>query len=354
MKKLAALIAVCAFLCGACTRPTSSTAADPVASVMTVPETTVLPSATQPLSSAPATTAAPPTSPAPTVPPTFEASTEEPDPPQTEPDEPARLLDDGERAELDGLIASFDGSVSVGWLDLTSGEEYLYSGDAVYCPASLVKAPFGLWLLTLCDSGELDLDEELTLGQGQIREGTGVIKNDPPGTVYTVRELISLMMTVSDNTAFKMLRDRAGLSAYNRFCRDVLGVSRTTYLELTAADCLKILSAIYDYIFPDGFSAAEPEDIPDKAEAPETPDNRAFLRELMRSAVYRIIKAPGQEILHKHGWANPVYHDMAIVLCERPYAIVILSDHCGGTAEDVKMFADISRAVFDFHSSPCE
>ena len=39
------------------------------------------------------------------------------------------------------------------------------------------------------------------------------------------------------------------------------------------------------------------------------------------------------------------YHDMAIVYAPYPYRLVILSDHDGGTKEDLRMFREISSLI---------
>ena len=92
------------------------------------------------------------------------------------------------------------------------------------------------------------------------------------------------------------------------------------------------------------------------ADSPEVKvlSNGEFLRDLMRRARYCLIAAPGCEILHKHGWADPAYHDMGIVLCERPYALAILSDRHSGTKEDVALFKRISMAFYRPGGDPAE
>ncbi len=293
-------------------RPASSSSS---AASSRPPESSALPS------SAPAATTAVPTT---TAPPSTV-------PPSTRDLSGTVFLNEEERLALDTLLASYPGQLSLSYLSLENGESYVYRDDVLYYAASLVKAPYALYLLRLADSGACDLDQELVLLDKWKQEGTGTLKNEPEGSLYTVKDLIRLMITISDNTAFKVLREEYPLWEYNQFCRKELDVHNTTYQDITAEDMTKCMAAIYSYI--------------------ETgSENALFLRDLMSQAVSPFIKAPGADLLiHKHGWADPAFNDMAIVYEEHPYLLVLLSDHCDGTWEDVKMFSDISRTVKAFH-----
>ena len=241
------------------------------------------------------------------------------------------FLNAEERIALDELLASYEGQVSLYYYAPQNGESYTFQPELPYYAASLVKAPYALYLLRLADEGKCDLEQELELLDKWKQTGTGTLKNEPEGTLYTVRELIEYMITISDNTAFKILREEYSLWSYNKFCRNELDVHSITYEDVSAEDMTKCMKAIYEYI--------------------ETgSENALFLKDLMSRAVSPLIKAPGAELLiHKHGWANPAFNDMAIVYQEQPYLLVLLSDHCDGTREDVKMFSDISKTLKRFH-----
>ena len=276
---------------------------------------------TSPATTVPATTAPPTTS---QVPPSSEVP-----PSSSVPTEEMELLSLEERLYIDELIRSYPGVFSVYYKDLSSAEVYTYQPDTLYYAASLVKVPYAYYLLTLADQGEIDLDMKLVLSKHQKQSGTGELKNAPEGSEYTIRELIEYMITISDNTAFKMLRDQYSLWDYNKFCRKTLGVYNVTYENVTASDMAICMEAVYNYI---------------KTEAP----NALFLKDIMSRATFCNIKASEAElIIHKHGWANPSFNDMALVYGERDYLIVIMSDRCDGEKEDIKMFHAISLAIYE-------
>lgn len=239
-----------------------------------------------------------------------------------------------ERFQLWKLLSSYEGSVSVYYYSPLTGESYSYGDpNTAYYAASLVKVPYAYYLLQLAERGECDPEQVLELKESWKQSGTGILKEHEAGSQYTVRELITYMITISDNTAFKILRETYSLWDYNKFCRKELGVTNVTYEYITLSDMAKILQTVYEYI--DGQS-----------------ENALFLRDLMAQAVSPLIKAPDADLLiHKHGWADPAFHDMAIVYQDHPYLLILLSDHCEGTREDVKMFSTISRTIKSMQDS---
>ncbi len=300
----------------------SSTAAAVSAAASAVSSSSALATKIPATSSVPITSSAPPTTPCPV---TF--------PPCSENHSQTVFLNQEERERLDELLGSYSGSVSLYYLSPLNNEWYAYGSDVPYYAASLVKAPYAYYLLQLADRGECDLEQMLELKEQWKQSGTGVLKNEPAGNLYSVRELIEYMLTVSDNTAFKILREEYSLWNYNKFCRKELQIQSVTYEDVTATDMAKAMAAIYTYI--------------------ETgSENALLLRDGMARAVFPLIKAPKADLLiHKHGWADPAFHDMAIVYQEHPYVLILMSDHCDGTKEDVKMFSDLSRTVKTMHDT---
>jgi beta-lactamase class A len=60
------------------------------------------------------------------------------------------------------------------------------------------------------DAGKIRLDEVLTLQPGMIGGGSGELQYKPPGTKFTALEVVTKMVTISDNTATNMLIARLG------------------------------------------------------------------------------------------------------------------------------------------------
>ena len=101
------------------------------------------------------------------------------------------------RAALDTLLAGYEG-VSVFYQDVGSGAVYEYRSLEKYPAASVVKAPYCLYVLDLASQGRADLNQTFTYTEQWMRKGTGKIQNMPFGTVLTLRELVRYAIEESD------------------------------------------------------------------------------------------------------------------------------------------------------------
>ena len=122
-------------------------------------------------------------------------------------------------------INSYKGNSSVYIIDLASGMSIGYNVDNIYQTASVIKAAYCLYLYKQVSLGQIDLDEKLEYTYTYYNDGTGLVKESPVGTLYTVRDLIKYTIVNSDNIAYKMLHARFGVSGYNAML-DELGIKR--------------------------------------------------------------------------------------------------------------------------------
>jgi beta-lactamase class A len=84
------------------------------------------------------------------------------------------------------------------------------AGAAVVPAASTIKIPVLMALFQQLDQGKIKLDEQLTLQQSMIAAGSGSLARSPAGSKFSVQEVATKMITVSDNTAANLLIDRLG------------------------------------------------------------------------------------------------------------------------------------------------
>lgn len=90
--------------------------------------------------------------------------------------------------------------------------------DETFPAASTIKAFVLLALLEGVQAGRLELEDELPLRDADKVPGSGVLKTLSAGRPYTLRDLATLMITVSDNTATNMLIGLLGVEAVNETC----------------------------------------------------------------------------------------------------------------------------------------
>lgn len=128
---------------------------------------------------------------------------------------------------LEAVAEDFDGLMGVSVMDLASGGEFHLNGDVVFPVASSIKIPLLVELFNKAKAGTMDLDEEVTIRDGNMVKGSGVLKEMGDGTLtLTTRDLATLMIIVSDNTATNMLIDAVGMDDVNEMLRG-LGLEET-------------------------------------------------------------------------------------------------------------------------------
>ncbi|MFZ2539763.1 MAG: serine hydrolase [Oscillospiraceae bacterium] len=240
----------------------------------------------------------------------------------------------------DDMVA-IPSNVSIYFEDIESGYVYTSNDDYKYFIASLIKAPYCMYLYTLTEQGKCNLDEIYTIEFKDIQQGTGKIKDKKqeefPLTM-SVRELISYAIRYSDNTSMEALRKHYNHIGYQSYAKS-LGLNYpedVSYIvngKITAKDAGVYIKAIYNYI--------------------ETGKYGNELKEDMSHTTNPMIRSK-HPVVRKYGWAKLSFHDMAIVCAPHPYLLTILSDKGLGKKEDHQLFAEISKLIESFHAKRYE
>ena len=107
-------------------------------------------------------------------------------------------------------IAAFDGVVGLAVRNLDTGEEMAVNGDMRFPTASAIKTAVMIEAWHQASEGTLPIDTVLTLRESDKVGGSGVLNGMSDGLALKVRDLIHLMIVLSDNTATNMLVNRLG------------------------------------------------------------------------------------------------------------------------------------------------
>lgn len=115
---------------------------------------------------------------------------------------------------------------------------------------SVYKVPLMVAFWRLVDAGALDPCERMTLGPSDRIPGPTGISILRDDITVSLRDLVALMMSVSDNTAADVLLRRVGTPAVDEVCRDlgmpdtrIHGGVATTFAQLMAETGAESLSA---------------------------------------------------------------------------------------------------------------
>jgi len=107
-----------------------------------------------------------------------------------------------------------------------SKNAFFHVADEPVPAASVIKLPILIEAMEWVKEGKLNLDEKHTLLATEKTGGSGILGTYPAGSTLAYQDLITLMMTHSDNTATNILIQKLGMDAINR--RDQsLGLKQT-------------------------------------------------------------------------------------------------------------------------------
>src|SRR5687768_12141109 len=110
--------------------------------------------------------------------------------------------------------------------DLRNGESLGIREGEAFPSASIIKLPILLRVLERVRSGEISLDDTVTLTAWHKTGGAGVFQHFREGTVFRLEDACTAMTVLSDNTATNLVIDVAGIEGTNRFL-EAAGCERT-------------------------------------------------------------------------------------------------------------------------------
>ncbi len=126
---------------------------------------------------------------------------------------PAKASDLEKR--LGELAASHQGSVALYAKNLATGESVSLDAERPVQTASVIKLSLMLQAFEQVKSGKLTLSAPVVLTKDNQVGGSGILNLMDPGLTLTLNDSITLMMTLSDNTATNMVIDAVGLRPTN-------------------------------------------------------------------------------------------------------------------------------------------
>ncbi len=113
------------------------------------------------------------------------------------------------------LTSSFTGTVSIYARNLDTGRDFAVNADAKVRTASTIKLPILCALEALVAEGRVSWTMPITLRAEDKVSGSGVMGELSPGTTLPLRDVATLMIIVSDNTATNLVLDRITADAVN-------------------------------------------------------------------------------------------------------------------------------------------
>ena len=129
--------------------------------------------------------------------------------------------------EIRAVDHDLDGVSAVAVKDLTSGEIFFIHPDEIMPQASSIKIAVLADLYLQAQQGKLKLTDEYVVRKEDLVSGSDIMLGLTPGaTRLTLRDLATMMVAVSDNSATNVLIGRVGMENVNAML-DSLGLHAT-------------------------------------------------------------------------------------------------------------------------------
>jgi beta-lactamase class A len=250
------------------------------------------------------------------------------------------------QASIEHVDQNLDGVMGVAIEDLTTGEHYFLHEDEVFAQASSIKITVLANLYLQVQQGKLKLTDLYTVQASDLVQDSYIMNGLTPGiTRVTLRDLATMMVAVSDNSATNVLIERVGMQNVNAML-DSLGLTHTRLrrkmMDLQAAkegrenistphEMMRLLDAIYHGKVLNKESTA---------------DFFTVLGTNKDSWIPRDLPAD-LKVANKPGSLEAVRNDSGIVFVEgRPYVICVMTSFLRNERDGEDAISKVSLAAW--------
>jgi beta-lactamase class A len=239
-----------------------------------------------------------------------------------------------------------DGVMGVAIEDLTTGDHFFLHENEVFAQASSIKITVLAELYRQAEKGKLKLTDLYTVQTSDLVPDSDIMGGLTPGvTRITLRDLATMMVAVSDNSATNVLIDRVGMDNVNAML-DSLALSHTRLrrkmMDLKAASegrenvsTPREMMTLLDAIYRGKVLSKE-----------STADFFKMLSTNKSSWIPRDLPAD-LKIANKPGALEAVRNDSGIVFVEgRPYVICVMTAFLRDERDGEEAISKISVAAW--------
>jgi len=157
------------------------------------------------------------------------------------------------KQDIQAIIDEYDIHAGVSVWHIESGEKTDVNGDTPFPMASTFKIPILATFFTQLKEGKFDIDQRITLNEEDKSPGSGILPYFGEGVQPTLRDLVTLMIIISDNTATDMVIDFLGGPQVIENYMHKLGLTNI-FLKFNCKDIIKGL-------FPESLHGKSKEEI---------------------------------------------------------------------------------------------
>ena len=252
---------------------------------------------------------------------------------------------------LDEILQSQAGCVSCVYKNLATGDTYTWNAEAVHPSASVIKIYLMAYIFQLEKEGKLSLQDQVAINPDVMAQSCGVLYYLKDVRQMSVRDLVELMIIVSDNAATNLLTDLVGMENLQRYLKDTLHLEATQYrrmmMDFEAARAGR----------QNDTSAAETAAFLEKiwrGELVSREASRQMLQILKEQQFDDLIPfylseiLPEHSIAHKTGGLEGVVHDAAIVDAgKQPFILCLMGSALPDRTPFIRAMGEIAKNIYD-------
>lgn len=140
------------------------------------------------------------------------------------------LLAQDLQKQLEQLAAAHQGKVAFFAKNLATGATVAIDADRPVQTASVIKLPLFLQAFEQVKAGKIKLDDVIELNKANQVAGSGVLPFMDAGLKLTLKDTLTLMVILSDNTATNLSIDKVGLKPTNQMLAE-MGLKNTYFYK---------------------------------------------------------------------------------------------------------------------------
>lgn len=248
-------------------------------------------------------------------------------------------------------IDSQSGDIAVVAETLEGNFSLELNATRVFPSASTIKLVIMIELFKQAKDGKLSLSDKLTLSSEKTG-GDGILKELDAGHQFSLLELCTLMIIVSDNMATNILIDHLGMSEINAQAAS-LGLSQTS-LQRKMMDSAAVKAGRNNYISAEDFAKIIRNLYRGQIISPEA--SAAMLDILKRQQVrgrLDLYLPEDLHLAHKTGDLDFLEHDGGILyLPDQPLLLCVLTENVQSNQQGREIIATIAKMVFEAFQKP--
>ena len=246
-------------------------------------------------------------------------------------------------------IRGASGHVAFYYRPLDGGCAQMYNEMMPVVAASVIKIPIMVEAFRQFESGELNPLETYRIKPEDKMPSCGALNRMHDGLEVTLRDLVELMIVLSDNSATNILIDRLGIARVNatleaeglkvtrlrRKLFDKAGMEAGLSNHVCAREIGLLLERMY-------------------AGTLVSPQASAEMLEILRNQKLNgkmpfFLKPRGIACAHKTGEDDGITHDVGVVYARRPFVLCMLSEETDVPAFE-RLIQDVARELAELNS----